>query len=207
MNQKIGRYASAVNLLSVIGFALSMLAGSPYGSYLSSIFIAFSFVAMMCAFAADALASAKAAGNGAMAFGAMYALCNAVVYYIQLTTVRSQPLADPIDSLLNYNHFGLVFNLDMLGYCLMAVATFFAGLTIRSRARADRWLKGLLMVHGIFSISCFILPMLQLFHDDMQGGEWIGTAVLLFWCVYFTPVSLLSIRYFAHPHSPDGSES
>lgn len=48
MNKKIGVYSSIVNLISVICFALSMLFSFNYGSYFSSMFIAFSFVPMMC---------------------------------------------------------------------------------------------------------------------------------------------------------------
>lgn len=51
MNRKIGVYGSAANLIAVVCFALSMLFGFDYGSYFSSMFIAFSFVPMMCAFA------------------------------------------------------------------------------------------------------------------------------------------------------------
>lgn len=51
MNRKIGVYGSAANLIAVVCFALSMLFGFDYGSYVSSMFIAFSFVPMMCAFA------------------------------------------------------------------------------------------------------------------------------------------------------------
>jgi len=197
MNRKIGIIASALNLLSVLGFAASMLTGWLMGSYLSSIFIAFSFVAMMAAFAAGALPTAKAAGYSALAFGGMYAFCNIMVYFVQLTTVRLQALSPEAASLLNYPQFGLMFNLDLLGYCLMAVATFFAGLTVAVSTKADAWLKWLLLVHGVFAITCFVLPLLGLFHAGMQGGEWIGTAVLLFWCAYFTPIGVLSIRYFA----------
>jgi len=30
----------------------------------------------------------------------------------------------------------------------------------------------------------------------MQGGTWIGTAILEFWCVYFAPIGILSIIHF-----------
>lgn len=197
MNRKIGIIASAINLFSVLGFAASMLTGWLAGSYLSSIFIAFSFVSMMAAFAAYALPSAKVAGYSALAFGGMYAFCNILVYFVQLTTVRLQALSPEATSLLSYQQFGLMFNLDLLGYCLMAVATFFAGLTVTVRSKADTWLKWLLVVHGVFAITCFVMPLLGLFHAGMEGGDFIGTAVLLFWCAYFAPVGVLSMRYFA----------
>jgi len=39
--------------------------------------------------------------------------------------------------------------------------------------------------------------MLGLFDANMGGPGWIGTAVLEFWCAYFTPVSILSILHFS----------
>ncbi len=197
MNGKIGVYASVVNLVAVIMFAVSMLAGSLFLSYLSSIFIAFSFVVMICAFAYFSGESSKVAGLCAVAFGTMYAMCNSVVYFTQITTVRNVNLTGQAASLLDFQQFGFMFNLDMLGYCLMAISTFFAGLTVVINSRADRWLKWLLIIHGVFAVSCFIMPMLGLFDANMEGSDWIGTAVLEFWCVYFTPISILSILHFS----------
>jgi len=51
MNRKIGMTVSLVNAIAVAGFALSMLLGINFGSYLSSIFIALSFVPMICSYA------------------------------------------------------------------------------------------------------------------------------------------------------------
>lgn len=43
MNRKIGVISSIVNLLAVLGFAVSMLFGFKFGSYLCSMFIAFRY--------------------------------------------------------------------------------------------------------------------------------------------------------------------
>ena len=42
MNKKIGTVAAKVNIIAVAGFALSMLLGSNFLSYITSIFIALS---------------------------------------------------------------------------------------------------------------------------------------------------------------------
>lgn len=189
---------SAINLVAVIGFALSMLIGSNFGSYFSSIFIALSFMPMMCAYAYFSKEKTKLAGITAAGFAVMYSICNTFVYFTQITTVRMNTLTEQAANLLDFQNFGLFFNFDMLGYCLMALSTFFAGLTIdHSKTKADRWLKWLLLIHGVFAVSCFIVPLLGLFSTDMIGGEWIGTAILVFWCVYFIPVSILSFFYFS----------
>lgn len=78
----------------------------------------------------------------------------------------------------------------------MAISTFFTGLAVEVKTKPDKWLKWLLLIHGVFAIVCFILPIIGLFRTGMEGAEWIGTAVLVFWCVYFTPVSILSFLHF-----------
>jgi hypothetical protein len=197
MNRKIGVFSSAINVVAVIGFALAMLIGSNFGSYLSSMFIAFSFMPMMCAYAYFSSDKTKLAGIIAAGFAAMYAICNLLVYFTQITTVRMDTLTEQAAKLLDFQSFGLFFNYDMLGYCLMAIATFFAGLTVAPQTKADQWLKWLLLIHGVFAISCFILPLLGLFSPDLNNGEWIGTAILIFWCVYFIPIGILSCFYFS----------
>lgn len=195
MNGKIGMYSSAVNLFSVIGFAVSMLVGFNEGSYFFSMFIAFSFIPMMCAYAFFSEKGRKLAGYTGMAFSAVYAAIILLVYFAQLTTVRMSALTDQAKTLLDFQKMGLMFNYDLLGYALMSLATFFAGLTVSADSKADKWLKYLLMLHGIFFVSCLIFPMLGLFKAD--SPEWIGTAVLEIWCLYFCSVSVLSYRHFS----------
>lgn len=196
MNRKIGLYSSIVTLAAVLAFAVSMLAGTLYGSYLSSLFIAWGFVPLICAFAAAGEKGSKAAGYTAAAFASVYAALNTAVYFTQLTTVALTRLDEQASALLDYSKFGLMFNLDLLGYAFMALATFFAGLTIKAEYSADKWLKGLLLVHGVFAVSCTVMPMLGVFRPGMAGGDLIGTLVLEFWCAYFTPVCILAFRYF-----------
>ena len=76
-----------------------------------------------------------------LALSAVYAAVILLVYFTQLTTVRLEALTDQAASLLDFQKMGLFFNLDLLGYALMALSTFFAGLTIRKKSRADRALR------------------------------------------------------------------
>lgn len=188
-------YSSMINLFSVIGFAVSMLIGCNAGSYFSSMFIAFSFVPMMCGYAYFSDKNRRLAGYIGAAFAAMYAAIILLVYFAQLTTVRMNGLTKQAVMLFDFQQFGLLFNYDMLGYALMALATFFAGLTIHADLKTDIWLKYLLMIHGIFFASCLILPMLGLFKTGSPA--WVGVAVLEFWCLYFCPISILSFLHFA----------
>ena len=52
----------------------------------------------------------------------------------------------------------------------------------------------ILMVHGVFFISCLFFPMLGVFKADSPA--WIGVAVLEFWCIYFCPIGILSCLHF-----------
>lgn len=157
--------------------------------------IALSFVPMMCAYVHFAEADAKLAGRVSVAFSAAYATLVSLVYFAQLTTVRLNPLSPEAAHLLDFQQFGLMFNYDLLGYALMSLSTFFAGLTIRPRARAERHLRHLLMLHGAFFVSCLFVPMLGLFKAG--GTKWVGVALLECWCLYFCPVSALSHLYFS----------
>lgn len=194
MNRKIGAVSSAIALLAVLGFAVSMLFGFDFGSYFCSMFIAFSFVPMMCCFLHFAAPERKAAGYTAVAFAGAYAAVILLVYFTQLTAVRSGNLTEQARELLDFQRMGLFFSFDLLGYALMALATFFAGLTICPGSNADKWLRALLLIHGVFFIGCLLLPVLRVFQADSPA--WIGVAVLEVWCAYFCPVAILSLQYF-----------
>ena len=189
-------YSSGVNFIAVICFAVSMLFGFDFGSYFFSMFIAFSFVAMICGYAHFAERDVKLAGFVSVAFSIIYATIILFVYFAQLTTVRLNDLTHQAAALLDFQQCGLLFNYDLLGYGVMSLAALFTGLTIKSQTKADKWLKYLLMVHGVFFISCLIVPMLGVFKADQP--TWIGIAVLEFWCLYFCPVSILSFLHFSN---------
>lgn len=196
MNKRIGMYCSVVNFIAVICFAMSILLDFDNGSYFSSMFIAFSFVPMICGYAYYSEKNAKLAGYVSVAFAAIYTAIILLVYFAQLTTVRLNDLTQQAAVLLDFQQCGLLFHYDLLGYAVMSLAAFFAGLTVKPQTKTDRWLKYLLMVHGVFFISCLIMPMLGIFKADSPA--WIGVAVLEFWCFYFCPISILSFLHFSH---------
>ena len=200
MNRKIGAVSSIINLLAVLGFAVSMLFGFDYGSYDFSMCIACSFVPMMCCFLQFAAPARRAAGYAAAAFAAAYAAIILLVYFAQLTSVRFGALTEQARNLLDFKRMGLFFYFDLLGYALMALATFFAGLTICPKNRADSRLRALLLIHGVFFLSCLLFPLLDIFQADSPA--WIGTAVLEIWCAYFTPIAGLSYSYFRRKEDP-----
>ena len=119
-----------------------------------------------------------------------------VVYFAQLTVVRLSELSNQVSQILNYKNFGLFFSYDLLGYAFMALATFFIAFTVQVTNKSDKWLKALLLIHGIFAVSCVIMPMLEIFKADMVGGDLIGVLVSEFWCAYFAPSCILSYLHF-----------
>lgn len=194
MNRKIGIVCSLINLLATLGFAVSMLFNFDFGSYFCSMFIAISFVGMMCCFLYFAALDHKVAGYAAVAFATVYAAIIMLVYFAQLTTVRTGSLTDPARELLDFQQMSLFFCFDQLGYAIMALSTFFAGLTVWPKNRTDKWLRMLLLIHGIFFISCLILPMTGIFQPDSPA--WIGVTILEVWCIYFCLVAFLAFRHF-----------
>jgi hypothetical protein len=200
----MGRYSSVLTFFAVLAFALCMLLGQVLKndlvgrnlSYYSSIFIAFGFVTMNCAYFSFTSKERQSAGLAALSFSIMYALLNIIVYYTQVTTIFLTKLSKETAGLLDFSKFGLLFNYDLLGYAFMSLSTFFIGISLETKNKTERALKNMLCIHGIFAISSFVLPTLGIFNADMAGGDFIGILVLEFWCIYFMPICVLSYKYF-----------
>lgn len=164
-----------------------------------SMLISWAYVVLACCFAATGRPDEAAAAQTGVAFGVLYAGFVTTVYFIQLTTVLHQSATPDILKVLTYQELGsLMFNIDLLGYGLMSVSTIFVGLTLVGKGKPERWLKILLIVHGVFAPMCVALPIVNVFATmPKTGGDAVGIAVLLFWCVYFTPVGILAVFHFA----------
>jgi len=205
MNKKTGMYSSLLTLFAVSAFAVCMILGiilkndfiRNNGGYFSSIFIMFGFIPMICSYIPLIKSENKSFGLTALSFSIMYGVLIIFVYYAQLT-INFRKLSDEANNLFNYSRFGLFFNYDLLGYMFMALSTFFIGLALETKTKEEKILKILLCIHGAFAVCCFILPLLGIFNSSMKGGDIIGTSILIFWCLYFIPICILSYRYFMH---------
>lgn len=139
----------------------------------------------------------RVSANVGLIFSAIYAGLIFLVYFAQATSVRQEALTEQAIRLLDYQRGGLLFNYDLLGYGMMALSTFFVGLSFEANGTADKWLKYLLMIHGVFFIGCFIMPMTGVFTAMASGESGLGgTVALLIWCVYFFPIGVLAYRHF-----------
>ena len=196
MNKKIGAIGSIINAITVFLFALFLIIDFKFGYFFVCILLSISFVMMIAAFENECKEDKKVAGKTALVFAGVYATLIMIVYFTQCTTVRNESLSPDMDQLLNYSNMGLMFNLDLLGYAIMALSTFFIGLTINAKNKKDKALKYLLLVHGVFFISCLIMPMTGVFTHSSGSGSIGGVIALEIWCAYFLPIGILSYSHF-----------
>ena len=198
LNKSIPKIGSAIVAASVFLFALCMLVDYPFGSYLVCMFLPIGYIMMTAGFQNECSDERRVSANIGLVFSAIYAVLIFLVYFAQTTSVRQETLTEQAIRLLDYQRGGLLFNYDLLGYGMMSISTFFVGLSIQADGAADQWLKYLLMIHGVFFIGCFIMPMTGVF-TNMASGESGkgGTIALLIWCIYFLPIGVLAYKHFS----------
>ena len=197
MNKSIPRIGAAIVAATIFLFAICMIADYPFGSYVVCMFLPIGYIMTAAGLQHESSDRRRVPANIGLVFSAIYAVLIFLVYFAQTTSVRQETLTDQAIRLLDYQRGGLLFNYDLLGYGMMALSTFFIGLSMQADTLADRWLKYLLMIHGLFFPSCFIMPMTGVF-TGMANGEagHGGTVALLIWCVYFFPIGVLAYRRF-----------
>lgn len=195
MNRLIPRIGAGIVCVTVALFALCMLIGFDFGSYFVCMLLPIGYIMLAAGFAHECDASRKVASNVGMVLAAVYAVLVLLVYFAQNTSVRLDDLGEQALGMLDFKRGGLMFSYDLLGYGMMALSTFFVGLGISPKNRADRWLKGLMMLHGVFFLSCFILPMTGLLGGSSDGVG--GVVALELWCAYFLPIGVLAFIHFA----------
>lgn len=197
MNKTIAKIGSIIVVITVALFAVFLFV-SDFGSYIVCIFLALGYLLMIAGFHNESCEKRKVAANAGLLFGCIYVVLILLVYFAQTTAVRNDPLNEQAAMLLDYSKGGLLFSYDLLGYGMMALSTFFTGLTIRPENRRDKWLKYLMMIHGVFFFSCLFMPMTGIFRAAMLdgSGKLGGTIALEFWCAYFLPIGVLSALHF-----------
>lgn len=197
MDKIIPKAGAAITVVTVFLFAVFLAVDFSFGSYFVCMLLPIGYIMMAAGFHHESCDKRRVSSNISMIFSAIYAVLIFLVYFAQVTSVRLEDLNEQAVSILNYQRGGLFFNYDLLGYGMMALSTFFIGLSIKAECKADKWLKFLMLLHGIFFISCFIMPMTGVFTSMASGEESSGgTITLLIWCVYFIPIGALAYRHF-----------
>lgn len=201
MNRLIPRIGAAIVSVTVFLFAVCLIVGHSFGAYFVCMFLPIGYIMMAAGLQHECIEERRVAANIGMVFAVVYAVLILLVYFAQTTSVHLGCLSGQALDVLDFKRGGLIFNYDLLGYGMMALSTFFLGLSVRTDSKADRWLKALLMIHGVFFFSCFFLPMLVSF-ANLSGGEAHGGGVgagilaLVGWCAYFLPIGILGYMHF-----------
>ncbi len=197
MNRLIPKIGAAIVTISVLLFALFLIVDFNFGSYFICMFLPIGYIMMSAGFQNECRKEDKVAANIGMVFAAIYAVLIFLVYFAQTTSVRLENLSEQAIKILDFEQGGLIFNYDLLGYGMMALSTFFIGLTVKGTERKDKCLKGLMIIHGVFFISCFIMPMTGIFSGMSDSNTSNGGVIaLVFWCIYFLPIGILSFLHF-----------
>lgn len=200
MNRKIGFISSIVICCSVAIFLICLIVAlfaqnaiTENLSYGVCAVLSWGWVATACVYSCYTQKERCAAAKIGVAIGVIYATIISIVYYTQLTTVLHKSVDEKILQAFSFPSAGSwLFNLDLLGYGLLAISTFFVGLTLQTENKVDKALKLLLMLHGLFCV-CMFVPILPLPSTNQGNG---GAIALICWCLFFLPICVLSILHF-----------
>ena len=197
MNKSVSLAGSGIVCASVFLFAMFLIVDFIFGAFFVCMFLPIGYIMMSAGFHHEAAEDRKVPATVGMILAAVYAVFICIVYFAQTTSVRLDELNEQSQKILNFKRGVLIFNYDLFGYGMMALSTFFIGLSINAKSKCDRWLKILMMVHGLFFICCFILPMTGIFKGMSNGKTSMGgTIALVIWCFYFLPIGVLSFIHF-----------
>ena len=197
LNKMLAKVGSAIVTVTVFLFAVFLIINYSMGSYFVCLILPIGFIMMTAGLHNECEDDRKVAANIGLILAAVYATFIMLVYFSQLTTVKNEQLNEQAAKLLEFGKFGLIFNYDLLGYGVMSLSTFFTGLSMKPNNKMDKWLKALLMIHGVFYFSCTFMPITGMFAKMSSGGDGIGGRLaLVAWCVYFLPVGILSFLHF-----------
>lgn len=205
MNRKISLAGTVALAVMVFIFFLCQLISVFYRtpllawiSYGVCIFLSWAYVITTIGHARLCSADKSVAAETAKLFAVIYAVFICLVYFTQLTVVRQNVLDSAVVNAFSFDYPGSwLFGIDIIGYGIMAFSTFFLGLSVEPENKADKVLKTMSMLHGIF-VVCIFMPMTSLFTSGFEGDSAAGMGALMLavWCVIFFPIAFCSYLRF-----------
>ena len=197
LNKTIAKVGSGIVTVTVFLFALFLIINYSMGSFFVCLILPLGFIMMTAGIHNECENDRKVAANIGLTLAAVYCTFIMLIYFTQLTTVNNEQLTEQAANLLEMGKCGLIFNYDLLGYGIMALSTFFTGLSMKAKNKADKWIKALMMIHGVFYFSCTFMPITGMFSKMSSDGDGLGGRLaLVAWCVYFLPIGILSFIHF-----------
>lgn len=196
MNRIIPKIGAAIVTLTVLLFAVFLITGFSGGQYFVCSLLPLGYIMMSAGLQHESDNDRRVAANVGMLLAAVYAVLVLLVYFSQNAYVCFAELTEQAESALLFRPGSLMFAFDLLGYGMMSLSTFFMGLSMKPRNKPDKWLRYLMMIHGAFFLGCFFMPMTGVFSAASDSDGIGGSIALLFWCVYFTPIGILSFWHF-----------
>lgn len=196
MNVIIPKTGAAIVTITVFLFAVFLITDFSGGQYFVCSLLPLGYIIMCAGFQHESEADRRVSANIGMVFAAVYAVLVLSVYFSQLAFVRFGSLTEQAERVLSFIPGSLMFSYDLLGYGMMSLSTFFTGLSMKPRSKPDKWLRCLMLIHGVFFLGCFFMPIAGVFSAASASESVGGNIALLFWCVYFVPIGVLSFGHF-----------
>ena len=131
LNRMIPKAGAAIVTVTVFLFAAFEIINFSMGSFFVCLILPIGFIMMTAGLHNECESDRKVAANIGMVFAAVYCVLIMFVYFTQLTTVKNEQLNEQAAKLLDFSRFGLIANYDLLGYGIMALSTFFTGLSMK----------------------------------------------------------------------------
>ena len=141
LNRMIPKAGAAIVTVTVLLFAVFEIINFSMGSFFVCLILPIGFIMMTAGLHNEGESDRKVAANIGMVFAAVYCVFIMLVYFTQLTTVKNEQLNEQAARLLDFSRFGLIANYDLLGYGIMALSTFFTGLSnvLKDAVGRDRY--------------------------------------------------------------------
>jgi hypothetical protein len=214
---RVGYWSSMLAAAMVAGFGVSLVIGllSPsYAtdamSYITSLVLSASFVAMMASVHYITPVEKRIWSHLGLAFAIMYAVMCSITYYVQLVVVRTNSLQVSSDAmaLFTFAPGSVMFAVDMLGYTFLALATLVASPAF-GHGTLEKWLGRLFFIHGLLALPTVVFPAFEFSQDAsaVESANQGGSFALLFWCLLFLPASIILAVHFRRLQSETASRA